>query len=77
VGQVRDLRERDFPLPEIARESVLGRQSFFSELPVPLGPHCLFAVTEVERLDDRPALPAVIGWVRRLVIDIPAGGYLA
>jgi hypothetical protein len=52
----------------------MWRQPGLGEPPIPLGPDGRLAVAEVERLDDSPALPAVVGGFWRLVKDVATAG---
>lgn len=52
----------------------MWRQPGLGEPPIPLGPDGRLAVAEVERFDDSPALPSVVGGVWWLVEDVAAAG---
>ena len=57
--------------PKVAWELLQRWQSPFGEMAVPLGPQGLFVGCQVERVDGRAALPAIV--VRRLRSQVRIG----
>ncbi len=55
----------DLKLPELAGHLANRFGLHLGERPIPLGPRSLWAVGEIERLDDRAALPAPVGGIGR------------
>jgi len=70
VAEISDVGQRDLPAPEVAWESLMWWKAGFGEVPVPLRPSRLFAVSEVQALDDAAALPSVVCRVGWLVEDV-------
>jgi hypothetical protein len=70
VGKVRDAIEVDLPSPEITRQGSHRRNTRLRKEAIPLCPHGGFAVAEVERIDDRASLPAVIRRILRQIEHI-------
>jgi hypothetical protein len=54
----------DLPVPELSRHLRERRDHALGQVPIPLGPHRVLAVGEIEGVDDISSLPAVVG--RRL-----------
>lgn len=59
-------------MPDITRHTSLRRNSGFRESAVPLSPHRLLAISEVEGFDSGAALPTVVGRIGGLVEDVAA-----
>ena len=60
-GQIRD-PDVDVPLPETARQLLVGRNPELGKVAVPLGPRRVVRIREIEGVDDVAALPAAVGW---------------
>jgi len=72
--EIRNVWQRDLPSPEITGKGLMRRQPGLGEPAIPLGPDGRLAVAEVERFNDSPALPSVVGGVWRLVEDVATAG---
>jgi hypothetical protein len=59
---IRQVSDPDvyLPFPELDRETLSGRDAGLGEVAVPLSPHGLRRVAEVDRVNDRPPLPAIV-----------------
>ena len=63
--EIGDLKPRvDCPRPQVPRHLLVWRDARLGEVPIPFGPHRGLVTGEVERLDDRAALPAAV-WRRK------------
>jgi hypothetical protein len=61
--EVGDFKSRiDRPGPQVSRHLLIWGDARLGEVPVPLGPDGGLVAGKVERLDDRAALPAAVGW---------------
>jgi hypothetical protein len=55
----------NFPVPKVAWQLRHWRHGKLGQVPIPLRPDRGLIVREIERIDDRSALPASIRWGRR------------
>lgn len=77
IREVCDVRQRERPFPKIAGEHCSRRGGQLREGSVPLSPHGVRLIGEVEPFDNRSALPTPVGRIRCLVVGIAAGMIVA